>query len=122
MNAAPELIPSALNMIGALAAVLGALIVMVHLARRYLQRPGGAGRERLIRILASQAMGSKKAVTLVEVPGSVLVLGVAAESIQLLSRIEDPELLDRIHAHLPTAAPSFIEHLSRLTGMKVGNE
>ena len=38
----PELIPSALNMIAALAAVLGGLFVLVYFARRFLQRPGPA--------------------------------------------------------------------------------
>jgi flagellar biogenesis protein FliO len=121
MNAAPELIPSALKMIAALAAVLGGLFVIVHLARHYLRRTGGAARERLVRVLASQAIGVKKTVTLVEVPGCVLVLGVAAESIQLLSRIDDPELMDRIRAHPPTTGSAFSEHLSRLIApMKAG--
>ena len=122
MNAAPELIPSAVKMIAALAAVLGGLFVMVHLARRYLQRPGGPTRERLVRVLASQAIGVKKVVTLVEVPGCILVLGVAAESIQLLSRIDDPELLNRLRAYPAAAGPSFSEHLSRLVSrMKAGD-
>jgi flagellar biogenesis protein FliO len=65
MNAGTEMIPSALNMIGALAAVLGGLFVVVHFARRFLQRQGPASRDRLIRVLASQYIGVKKTVTLV---------------------------------------------------------
>lgn len=121
MNPAPELIPSALKMIAALAAVLGGLFVIVRLARRYFQPPVGTARERLVRVLASQAVGVKKSVTLVEVPGCVLVLGIAAESIQLLTRIDDPELLDQVCAHQPAPGASFSEHLSRLVSrMKAG--
>jgi len=115
MNAATELIPSALNMIGALAAVLGGLFVVVYFARRFLQRQGPASRDRLIRVLASHFIGVKKAVMLVEVPGAVLVLGVAGDRMQLLSRIDDPATLERIRSRESEGVPSFTEHLSRLT-------
>jgi flagellar biogenesis protein FliO len=121
MNAAPELIPSALKMIAALAAVLGGLFVMVHLARRYLQRTGGAAKTQLVRVVASQAIGVKKAVTLVEVPGCVLVLGVSGDRIQLLTRLDDPQILERVRSHDGAEAASFYDHLSRFTlGMKAG--
>jgi flagellar protein FliO/FliZ len=120
MNAAPELIPSALKMIAALAAVLGGLFVMVHLARRYLQRSGGAAQSRLVRVVTSQAIGVKKAVTLVEVPGCVLVLGVSGDRIQLLARLDEPQILERVRSHEGEAA-SFYDHLSKFTlSMKAG--
>jgi flagellar protein FliO/FliZ len=115
MNAATELIPSALNMIGALAAVLGGLFVVVYFARRFLQRQGSSSRDRLIRVLASHYIGVKKAVTLVEVPGAVLVLGVAGDRMQLLTRIDDPAILERIRSRESQVVPSFAEHLSRFT-------
>lgn len=118
MSAAPELIPSALKMIAALAMVLGALLVMVHFARRYLQGPGGAVRQRLVRVVASQSIGVKKTVTLVDVPDCVLVLGVSGERIQLLSRIEDPETLNRIRAHEGMTGTSFHDQLLRLTSRR----
>ena len=103
MNAATELIPSALTMIGALAAVLGGLFVVVYFARRFLQRQGPASRDRLIRVLASHYIGVKKAVMLVEVPGAVLVMGVAGDRMQLLSRIDDPAILDEVGGVLKAA-------------------
>jgi flagellar biogenesis protein FliO len=122
MNAAPELIPSALKMIAALAAVLGGLFVMVHFARRYLQRAGGLTQPRLVRVVASQAIGIKKSISLVEVPGCVLVLGVSGDRIQMLTRIDDPEALERIRSHAGPEAVSFYDHLSKLTlRMKAGN-
>jgi flagellar biosynthetic protein FliO len=122
MNAAPELIPSALKMIAALAAVLGGLFVMVHLARRYLQRPGGPAKDRLVRVVASQPIGVKKAVTLVEVPGCVLVLGVSGDRIQMLARLDDQQALERVRSHEGPEAVSFYEHLSKFTaGMRAGD-
>jgi flagellar protein FliO/FliZ len=115
MNAATELIPSALNMLGALAAVLGGLFVVVYFVRKFLQRQGPAARDRLIRVLASHYIGVKKAVLLVEVPGAVLVMGVAGDRMQLLSRIDDPATLERIRSKEPQVVPSFVEHLSRFS-------
>ena len=122
MNAAPELIPSALNMIAALAAVLGGLFVIVHFARRYLHRAGATAQPRLVRVVASQAIGVKKSITLVEVPGCVLVLGVSGDRIQMLTRIDDPEALARVRSHEGAETLSFYDHLSRLTArMKTGD-
>jgi flagellar biogenesis protein FliO len=122
MNPAPELIPSALKMIAALAAVLGGLFVMVHLARRYLRRAVGTAPARLVRVVASQTIGIKKSITLVEVPGCALVLGVSGDRIEMLARIEDPEALARIRSHEGAETLSFCDHLSRLTQrMKAGD-
>jgi flagellar protein FliO/FliZ len=113
MNASPDLIPSALKMIAALATVLGCLFVIVHFGRRYLRSAGG-GSPHLVRVVASQAIGVKKTVTLVDVPGCVLVLGVTADRIQLLTRIDDPEALEQVRAHGGPVVPSFHDQLARL--------
>ncbi len=114
MNAAPELIPSALKMLAALSAVLGGILVVLYLLRRFNRTGGTAARERLVRVLASQSLGPKKAVVLVEVPGCVLVLGVGADQVRLLTRIKNPEHLEHIRVHEPHGAGSFYDHLSAL--------
>ena len=93
----------------------GALV----LSRRYLHRtPAGGGRD-LLQVLGHQYLGVKRTLTLVRIPGAVLVLGVTAERIQLLSRIDDPELLAQIDAEGTAAAPNrFADHLARFTGGK----
>lgn len=122
MSAPPELIPSAFKMLGALAAVLGGLFVVVYLARRFFQYPAAGSGEALVRVIASHAIGVKKAVTLVEIPGAVLVLGVAGDRIQLLSRIDDEQTLGRIRRCEPRPAASFADHLSRLTARMRASE
>ena len=114
MNPTPELLPSALNMAAALAAVLGGLFLLLHLGRRYLQRPAAAGGQPLVRVVASHPLGLKKSVALIEVPGAVLVLGLSGDRIQMLTRIEDPEALERIRTRTASAPVSFTEHLLRL--------
>jgi flagellar biogenesis protein FliO len=114
MNAAPELIPSAFKMIAALAIVLGGLFVIVHFARRYLRPAGGAAHQRLVRVIATQAIGIKKTVILVDVPDGVLVLGLSGDRIQLLSRIDDPETLKQVRRHADSAGHPFHDQLTRL--------
>jgi len=114
MNPAPDLLPSALNMAAALAAVLGGLFLLLHLGRRYLQRPAAAGGRPLVRVVASHPLGLKKSVALVEVPGAVLVLGLSGDRIQMLTRIEDPEALEGIRTRTASAPANFTEHLLRL--------
>jgi flagellar biosynthetic protein FliO len=122
MNAPPELIPSALKMLAALCAVLGGIFVILYFLRRLNRPVGTESQERLVRVLASHPLGVKKTVALVEVPGCVLVLGVGAERIQLLTRITDPVVLDRIRAHEPRGASSFYDHLLALTSrLKAGS-
>jgi flagellar biogenesis protein FliO len=63
----------------------------------------------------------KRTLTLVKIPGAVLVLGVTAERIQLLSRIDDPDQLAAIENGTETPRHSrFADHLARLTGSKRG--
>jgi flagellar biogenesis protein FliO len=51
----------------------------------------------------------------VEVPGAVLVLGVSNDTIALLTKIEDPGVLDGIKQETSRITPSFSDHLQRLT-------
>jgi flagellar protein FliO/FliZ len=118
MNAAPELVPSALKMIAALAIVLGGMFVLVHFARRYLRPAGAAAPHQLVRVIASQAIGIKKTVTLVDVPDAVLVLGVSGDRIQLLSRIDDPETLRQVRTHPGPSGTHFHDHLVRLVARR----
>jgi flagellar biogenesis protein FliO len=52
---------------------------------------------------------------LVEVPGTVLVLGVSNDNISLLTKIEDPSVVDAIRQQTSRLTPSFSDHLQRLT-------
>lgn len=122
MNAAPELIPSAFKMIAALAIVLGGLFVIVHFARRYLRPAGGATHQRLVSVIASQAIGIKKTVMLVDIPDGVLVLGLSGDRIQLLSRIDDPETLKQVRSHTGSAGPRFQDQLARLIARRKADE
>jgi flagellar protein FliO/FliZ len=115
MNTAPDVASSALQMMTALGIVLGGLLVVFYLFKRYLKRDGGTGQGQLIRVIANQYIGIKKNIALVEVPGAILVIGVSNERISLLTKIEDKEHLESLRQQITGITPSFSDHLQRLT-------
>ena len=115
MTTAPDPISTTLQMLTALAVVVGALLVAFYAMKRFLKRDAGGSGTPLIRVIANQYIGVKKNIALVEVPGAILVLGISNDRINLLSKIEDQSVLDGIKKNTPGQAVSFTDHLQRLT-------
>ena len=116
MNTAPEIVSTALRMLTALGIVLGGLLVCVYFTKRFLKKDVGGSKEQLIKVIASQYIGIKKNISLVEIPGSILVVGVSNDNISLLTKIEDEVVLDALRQENSRITPSFSDHLQRLTG------
>ena len=115
MNAPPDMLTTALKMVAALGVVLGGLFVVYYFTRRMARSNGAGTRDKLIRVLANKFVGVKKNICMVEVPGSVLILGITNERITLLSEIDDDAILERIrHAESPGSTPTFSDHLNKL--------
>ena len=115
MNSTPDVVSTALQMLTALGIVLGGLIFVFYLMKRFLKRDIGGSKEQLIKVVANQYIGVKKNIALVEVPGSILVVGVSNDSISLLSKIEDTVVLDAIRQEGTRTASTFSDHMQRLT-------
>jgi flagellar biogenesis protein FliO len=116
MNTSPDMLATALKMLAALALVLGGMGIFFYFTKRVMRKDGSASGGRMIRVLASQYIGLKKNISIVEIPGAILVVGVTADTIRLLTKIEDKTILDQIHDQRtghPT--PSFSEHLNKIT-------
>lgn len=98
MNPTGDLGAMALQLISSLVAVLGLMAAVFYGIRRFSRGrgPGAAGSP--IRILANQALGVKKSICMVQVPGRILVLGISGDSIRRLSEIDDPEVLASLGA------------------------
>ena len=115
MNAPPDMLATALKMVAALGMVLGGLFVVYYFTRRMTRINGSGTRDRLIRVLANKFIGVKKNICMVEVPGSVLILGVTNDRITLLSEIDDAAILEQIrHTENPGSTPTFSDHLNKL--------
>ena len=61
-------------------------------------------------------MGAKKSISAVQVPGAILVVGIAGDSIRLLTKIKDTELLEKFKKQASgNTSPSFSDHLNKIT-------
>jgi flagellar biogenesis protein FliO len=77
MNPTPDLLPTAFKMLAALALVLGGLGFFFFLTKRLMRKDAGRNHSKMIRVMASQYMGIKKSISLVQVPGALLVIAPA---------------------------------------------
>ena len=118
MNATPDMLFTALKMLAALMLVLGGLAIFFYIAKRVMRREiGGPANNKMIRVLASQYIGLKKNISLVEVPGALLVIGISGDNIRLLTQIKDKNILDQIHDQQSERLnPSFSDHLNKIAG------
>jgi len=115
MNSAPDMVTGAFQMLTALGIVLGGLLLVFYFLKRYLKRDGGGSNGQLIKVIASQYIGVKKNVALVEIPGSILVLGVSTDKITMLTKIEDKAIIQTIQQGSRGISPTLAHHLQRLT-------
>jgi flagellar protein FliO/FliZ len=102
-------------MLTALGIVLGGVLIIFYVMRRFLKRDVGGSKEQLIKVISSQYIGIKKNISLVQIPGSILVVGISNDNISLLTKIEDKVVLDRLCQESSRVIPPFAEHLQRLT-------
>jgi flagellar protein FliO/FliZ len=115
MNTSPEMLATAFKMLAALALVLGGMGVFFYFTKRVMRKDGSGAGGRMIRVLASQYIGLKKAISIVEIPGAILVVGVTADTIRLLTKIEDKAILDQIRdQRAGHPGPSFADHLNKI--------
>ncbi|WP_249621090.1 flagellar biosynthetic protein FliO [Desulfuromonas sp. CSMB_57] len=79
-----------LRLWGAMLLVLALILLLYAASRRWMKwLPGN--REATIRIRETRPLGPRKALCLVEVRGRELLLGVTAERIELLCRLDDSQ-------------------------------
>jgi len=116
MNYAPDLFSTALKMLSALGIVLGGMFIVFYFMKRFLKRDITGSKETLIRVLASSYVGMKKNISLIEIPGAVLVVGITNDNISLLSKIEDEEILKKFSlSNDQQIQTSFSDHLQKLS-------
>ena len=107
MNYHPDFIWTALKMLVALGILLGVLVLGLYFAKRMFKGGDTQSKRRLIRVLANTYVGVKKNISLVEVPGAILVLGVTSDTINLLTKIEDEEVLKKFRGAEDESIPGL---------------
>lgn len=115
MTPSPGLIPTAIHMILALMVILGGMGLLLLISRRLMGRIPGRSSDAAIRVLSSSYIGVKKSISLVEVPGAILILGLTSDRMVFLGKVEDPALCERLRRNSgPDRGIPFSEHLRRL--------
>jgi flagellar biogenesis protein FliO len=94
----PSLTGSVVKMVSALFGVLGAMALLVAGYRRY-----GKGAivfkpafQKPVRVISSVALGPKKQVSIIDVAGEILAVGVSENQISLLAKIDNPAVTERL--------------------------
>jgi flagellar protein FliO/FliZ len=115
MNSSPDMVSGAFQMLTALGIVLGGLLFVFYFMKRYLKRDAGGRSRQLIKVIANQYIGVKKTIALVEIPGSILVVGVSNDKISMLTKIEDKAIIEAIQQEAGGTSATFSDHLQRMT-------
>ena len=97
MSNSPDMVTTALNLFFALIIVLVSLLLLFYLFKKVVKKYYNNSGNRLIKVLDSSFIGVKKNISLVEVPGAVLVLGITNDNISLLTRIEREDVMKELH-------------------------
>ncbi len=96
-GSAPGMPETAGKMFSSLALVLGVMFMVFYVFKKFVLKNGlMGGNTQTIKILGTGVLGPRKSVSLVEVAGEILVLGISNDNISLLSKIEDEEKIEEI--------------------------
>ncbi len=92
-----NLMSTGIRMLAMLSLVLGLIFLLFFVFKKYvLKNTIFGGGDKLIKVLGTGYLAPKKNITLVEVAGEVLVLGISNDTISLLANIREKEKIDRI--------------------------
>ncbi len=95
MGYQPDMLSAVFKMVASLASALALLFLIFYIVRKLSAGKTALGNEKLITILESRYLGVKKTISLVEVAGSIMVLGIAGDRISLLDKIDPDQIKNR---------------------------
>ncbi|NIQ18342.1 MAG: flagellar biosynthetic protein FliO, partial [Candidatus Aenigmarchaeota archaeon] len=104
-------------------AVLGAIIVGLYLLFKFLVKNKSkiVTNSDVIKVLATYPLASNRMIQVVDIAGQVLVLGVSDSNINLITEVEDKEVVDRIKllsSKETSGTGSFKDQFFKLLGGK----
>lgn len=97
----PDLWGAGLKTLAMLCIVIGVLILVLFLMRRFLSLREGPWQGQLIRVLSSYHVTPKERIVLIDVAGEKIVIGITPENITSLAKIDKPEALEQIELAKP---------------------
>jgi flagellar protein FliO/FliZ len=117
MSTTPDLTLATVKMVISLGVVLAIIWGLYRLAKKNLPMAQGSGKGKMMHVLESQYLGMKKTITMVQIPGAILVLGVSSDKVNLLSQIDDPAIIKNLTTNAANhrSVLSFKNQFQRLT-------
>lgn len=91
--------------------VLGILLLVLWLLRRYSSHQGPGGQQGVMRMVASMYVAPKERIALVDVLGEKILIGITPQQISFLARIEDDK--DLCGSRMTEAPGGFFKALLR---------
>lgn len=117
---APDLGMASLKMIGSLMVVLGLILGLFYALRRLRFRPFQGGPSRQMRLISTLNLAPKRALSLVELNDQWLIIGVGAESVRLITRMDRPPETEAVEAGEPGNGRGFQALLQQCIPRKHG--
>ena len=86
--ASPTFFSSSIKVVTSLTIVLSLILIIYYFVKKYLLKDGSLlGMDKQIKVISTSYIAPKNNITLVEVAGEILVLGVTTTNINLLTKI-----------------------------------
>jgi len=106
--------PNLTRILESLGIVIIILVIMVYfLRRRFGIKTSLNRKKKLIAIVDTTSLGSKRHIHLVKIPGKLLLIGATNERIQSLAEITEKEIVDSVDAEGKAGDfMSFFKHVS----------
>jgi flagellar protein FliO/FliZ len=97
----PDLWGAGIKTLAMLCIVIGILILVLFLVKRFLFLREGPWQGQLIRVLSSYHVTPKERIALIDVAGEKMVIGITPGNITCLAKIDKPEALAQIERVKP---------------------
>lgn len=105
----PDLWGALLKSAAVLCLVLGLIIVVLYLLRRFILNSGHLSQRGKIQLMASYPVGPKERIALVDVMGRKILIGITSQQISRLAHIDCEEELE--DAGEPIRRENFLDRL-----------
>jgi flagellar biogenesis protein FliO len=93
----PDISSAVIKTAAALAIVLAAVMIISYIAKKFLKKNDIVfGKDKLVRVLGTSYIGVKKAITLLDVAGEVLVVAVSNNNITMLTKLDSEEAKSKL--------------------------
>jgi len=93
----PDMYAAAVKTFSILFIILAVILTLFYLTKRVWPRGlDFMGGDRWVRVIAATSIAPKKTVTLVEVAGEVLVLGLAGDQITMLTKVTNEQMMHHL--------------------------